>query len=55
MGFPFDHPPPPRHRTRQSLAPPRDDGNEYSDELTYHNEEAKEDSDDYVACILHEW
>jgi hypothetical protein len=54
-GFPFDHQPPPRHRTRQPPAPPQDDDNEYNDELTYHNEEAKEYSDDYAACIFQEW
>nr|XP_051189942.1 actin cytoskeleton-regulatory complex protein pan-1-like [Lolium perenne] len=33
----------------------RDDEEDYSEALAYHNEEAKNDSDDYVACIFQEW
>lgn len=42
---------PPR-RTRQPAppAPPQDD-----DALAYHNEEAKDDSDDFVAYVFHDW
>jgi hypothetical protein len=28
---------------------------DYSEALAYHNEDAKDDSDDYVACIFQEW
>jgi hypothetical protein len=31
---------------------PRDNDNEA---LAYHNEEAKDDLDDFVACIFHDW
>jgi hypothetical protein len=50
--FPFDRPPPPRRRTRQPPMPPQDDDDEDCDALAYHNKEAKDDSDDFIACIL---
>jgi hypothetical protein len=54
--FSFDHLPAPRRRTRQSPASAQDDNNEeYNEALTYHNEEANDDNDDYVACIFQEW
>jgi hypothetical protein len=54
--FLFDHPPPPRHRTRQPPTPSQDDDDDYySDTLAYHNDKAKDYSDDYVACIFQEW
>jgi hypothetical protein len=28
---------------------------EYNEALTYYNEEAKDDNDDYVTCIFQEW
>ncbi|KAK1679789.1 hypothetical protein QYE76_040637 [Lolium multiflorum] len=55
--FPFDYPPPPLQRTREPPTPPQDDEEEdnYNYALAYHNEEAKDDSDDCVACIFQEW
>jgi hypothetical protein len=54
--FPFDHPSAPHRRTRQPPAPAQDDDDEeYSEALAYHNEEAKDNSDDYVTCIFQEW
>nr|XP_051211115.1 sulfated surface glycoprotein 185-like [Lolium perenne] len=32
-----------------------DHDEEYIEALAYHNKEAKDDSDDYVACIFQEW
>ncbi|KAK1601127.1 hypothetical protein QYE76_007888 [Lolium multiflorum] len=67
--FPFDRPPPTRPRRQQ--APPRaqyngdddhdnDEYDDYDDDdyieaLAYHNVEVKDDSDDYVAAVFHEW
>jgi hypothetical protein len=31
------------------------DGDDYIEALAHHNEEVKEDSDDYVADVFHEW
>jgi hypothetical protein len=38
-----------------AATPPQDEDDKDYDALPYHNEEAKEDSDDFVACIFHEW
>jgi hypothetical protein len=38
----------------QPPVPPRYDGDN-DDTLAYHNEEAKDDSDDFVTCVFHDW
>nr|XP_051205654.1 actin cytoskeleton-regulatory complex protein pan-1-like [Lolium perenne] len=63
MDFPFDRPPAPHRRAQQAPTPAQyedddddvDDDDKYIEALTYHNEEVKDDSDDYVACIFQEW
>jgi hypothetical protein len=49
----FDDLPPPRHQTRQPSAPSQDD--DYNDALAYHNQEAKDDNEDYIACMFQQW
>jgi hypothetical protein len=52
--FPWELPPPPRHRTVQPPTQDDDEEDDY-DAMAYHNEQAKNDSDDFVSCIFHEW
>jgi hypothetical protein len=53
--FSFNRPPPPRPRRQQASAPAQYDDNDYIEAMAYHNEEVKDDSEDYVAVIFQEW